>query len=127
MPGIAGRGAVAAVSIMLAWLGACDRTGGGGTAGRFGDPERGRIALRQYACATCHVIPGVVGAEGRAGPSLEGLAYRAYIAGRLPNTPDNLVDWIREPQKIAPGNAMPDLEVREQDAWDMAAYLYSPE
>jgi cytochrome c len=41
--------------------------------------------------------------------------------------PDNLVDWLRHTQAIVPGSAMPDLGVTERDAWDMAAYLYSPE
>lgn len=93
----------------------------------LGDAARGKIALTQHACPVCHVIPGVVGADSRVGPSLESWAQRAYIAGRLPNTPDNLVDWIRHPQRLAPGNAMPDLGVSEQDAWDMAAYLYRPD
>lgn len=92
----------------------------------FGNPGRGEIALRQYACVTCHAIPGMVDAEGRAGPALDGLAFRAYIAGLLPNTPENLVRWIRAPQRVLPGGAMPDLGVTEQDARDMAAYLYRP-
>lgn len=116
-------GALLASAALLA---ACGRTGAPAQE-LFGDPERGRIALRQYACPTCHVIPGMVGAEGRAGPSLERWAFRGYIAGRLPNTPDNLVDWIREPQRISPGSAMPNLGVTEWDAWDMAAHLYRPE
>jgi len=33
-------------------------------AGR-GDPDRGRLALHQYACNTCHEIPGVTGVEFR--------------------------------------------------------------
>ncbi len=28
-------------------------------AGEGGDPKRGKVALLQYACATCHFIPGV--------------------------------------------------------------------
>lgn len=90
-----------------------------------GSVERGRVALRQYACSTCHVIPGVAGAESLVGPPLNGVARRHFLGGRLPNTPDNLVRWIRSPQTFEPLSAMPDLGVSEPHARDMAAYLYS--
>jgi mono/diheme cytochrome c family protein len=85
--------------------------------------ERGRRALEQYACATCHEIPGVTGATVPVGPSLRQLASRAYVAGVLPNTSANLVRWLREPQAVKPGTAMPDLGVSARDARDMAAFL----
>lgn len=59
------------------------------------------------------------------GPPLNGWSRRVYIAGNLPNRPEQLVRWLREPQAIEPGTAMPDLNVTEADARDMAAYLYS--
>jgi cytochrome c2 len=108
---------------LLAGLAGCDSASRAGT-GLIGDPRRGEVALRQYACPACHVIPGLVGAEGLAGPPLTRWAVRTHIAGRLPNTPDNLVLWLMNPPGIAPGTAMPDLGVVERDAWDMAAYLY---
>ena len=40
---------------------------------------------------------------------------------------DNLIQWIRNPQKFVPGNAMPALGIDERDARDIAAYLYSLE
>lgn len=85
--------------------------------------ERGRLALTQYACSACHTIPGVVGSSPQVGPPLAGLARRTVIAGRLANTQDNLVRWVRHPKLIDPQTAMPDLEVSEPDARDMAAYL----
>ena len=87
------------------------------------DAERGRAALHQYACPTCHEIPGIVGANNPVGPPLGGLASRRYLAGVLPNTADNLVAWLRNPPAIAPGTAMPNLGVHERDARDIAAYL----
>ena len=87
------------------------------------DRERGRHALEQYACPTCHEIPGVTGATVPVGPSLRKLALRSYVAGVLPNTGDNLVRWLRAPQEVKPGTAMPDLGVSERDARDMAAFL----
>ncbi|MFT3916438.1 MAG: cytochrome c oxidase assembly protein [Anaeromyxobacteraceae bacterium] len=89
-----------------------------------GDPERGRAALRGRGCVACHTVPGVPGA-GKVGPSLQGLATRSYLAGRLPNTPGNLVRWIRTPREVDPRTAMPDLGVGEAEARDIAAYLYS--
>ena len=89
--------------------------------------ERGRNALAQYGCRSCHVIPGVSGSQVQVGPALEGLNGHSYIAGYLPNTNENLVRWIRAPKAIKPDSAMPDLEVTQQDAEDMAAYLRSLE
>jgi cytochrome c len=87
------------------------------------DPGRGPQAIGRYGCGACHVIPGVTGARGAVGPSLAGVGSRAIIAGRLPNTPDNMVRWIENPPALAPGTAMPDLGVTDADARDIAAYL----
>lgn len=89
-----------------------------------GDPERGRLLLRQYGCVSCHRIPGVAGARGNVGPPLEGVAQRVYLGGVLPNTPDNMVRWIRAPQAADPLTAMPNLHVPAAHAADMTAYLY---
>jgi cytochrome c1 len=43
----------------------------------------------------------------------------------LPNSADNLVRWIQHPRTIEPKTAMPDLGVSNQDARDIAAYLYT--
>ena len=88
-----------------------------------GDPDRGKIALTQYACRACHMIPGVTGSEVFVGRPLDGLADRKLIAGSLPNNQENLMKWIRDPKQIDPLTAMPVLGVSEADARDMAAYL----
>ncbi len=90
-----------------------------------GDAVAGRGAIRKYGCSGCHTIQGVRDAVGLVGPPLDHFAYRAYIAGRLPNTPDNLMHWIQEPQQVVPGNAMPDMGVSDKDSRDIAAYLYT--
>ncbi len=87
------------------------------------DPERGRLALTQYACNACHLIPGVTGSDVHVGPPLAGIADRQLIAGSVPNTPDQMVRWIRDPRSIDPHTAMPDMRVGERDARDIAAYL----
>ena len=88
-----------------------------------GDAKRGQVALQQYACITCHVIPGVTGAVNPVGPSLAGIASRKYLAGMLPHTRETMMLWLRSPQTAAPGSAMPDLGVSERDARDIATYL----
>jgi mono/diheme cytochrome c family protein len=90
-----------------------------------GNPQRGKDAIQQYACVTCHKIPGVVGANAPVGPSLTRIGNRKYIAGVLPNTPENMVFFLRSPQEVDPLTAMPDLRVTERDAWDITAYLYT--
>lgn len=88
-----------------------------------GDAERGRIALTQYACHACHIIPGITGSRVYVGPPLTGLAKRPNLVGQLPNTSENLMLWIRDPHRVDPRSAMPDLGVSEQHARDMVAYL----
>jgi cytochrome c len=90
-----------------------------------GDVENGRLLLRQFACGSCHSIPGVANASGKVGPPLEGIARRVYLGGVLPNTPENMASFIRAPQKADPRTAMPDMGVSEPHARDMVAYLYT--
>ena len=90
-----------------------------------GDPERGRDALVNYGCATCHVIPGVREARGMVGPPLTNIASRVYLAGRLPNSPPNMERWIQQPHAIDGQTAMPETGVTDDDARDIAAYLYT--
>lgn len=89
-----------------------------------GDPERGRQAILRYGCGSCHVIPGIRSARGRVGPQLADLRNQIYLAGIMPNTPENLVQWIRHPRDADPRTAMPDLGVTQSDAEDIDAYLY---
>ena len=93
--------------------------------GVVGDPVRGKIAAAQYACHSCHLVPGVPGSDVRVGRPLDDVATRRYIAGKLPNNQANLVRWIRDPQAIDPGSAMPNMGVNERDAIDISAYLLS--
>jgi cytochrome c1 len=90
-----------------------------------GNPARGQQLIRTYGCGSCHTIAGVPGADGLVGPPLTGFGERSYIAGQLPNTGPNLQRWIRNPQAVEPGTAMPDLGVTARDARDIAAYLFS--
>jgi cytochrome c2 len=90
-----------------------------------GDPEHGRTVLTSYGCSACHQIPGVPGAVALTAPPLIGISQRSYLAGMLQNTPENLMLWIQHPRQVNPHTAMPEQGVSNQDARDMAAYLYS--
>jgi cytochrome c2 len=90
-----------------------------------GNPSEGMAAIRRYGCQSCHTIPGLPGPKALVGPELKGIGQRAYIAGVLPNTPENLTRWIVNPPGVDPKTAMPFLGVTDQDARDIAAYLYS--
>ena len=90
-----------------------------------GNAEHGTELIEYYGCGSCHVIPGIYTAQGMVGPPLLYFSRRTMIAGELPNSPDNLVRWLRNPKTIEPGTAMPVLGLSDRDARDVAAYLYT--
>jgi cytochrome c2 len=92
-----------------------------------GDAVRGSAAITRYQCGACHLIPGIPGARGRLGPPLESFARHSYIAGRYPNTPELLMQWLQDPPAMAPRTAMPDVGISHEEARDMAAFLYTLE
>ena len=104
---------------------------GGGDAARAaremtgGEPARGRAKIERYGCASCHTIPGVRGADSLVGPPLTRVASRTYVAGVLTNTPDNMIRWLKDPPGVDPLTAMPNLNVTDEDARDIASYLYT--
>lgn len=87
--------------------------------------DRGRVALQQYNCISCHTIPGITAARNHVGPPLGGITRRAFIAGVLDYSDANLVRWIRFPRGIDPQTLMPELGVSETDARAMAAYFHT--
>jgi cytochrome c len=90
-----------------------------------GDPARGVAAIRHYGCGSCHSIPGVDGANSLVGPPLGRMAQRTYIAGVLTNSPENMIRWLRDPPAVDHLTAMPKLGLTEQEARDVASYLYT--
>jgi len=90
-----------------------------------GNARTGRDTIRKYGCYACHSIDGVPGAHGLVGPPLEGIGNREFIAGELPNTPQNLMRWIQHPRQVEPHTVMPEMGVTEQDSRDIVAYLYT--
>lgn len=96
--------------------------------------EQGRQLFATKGCTTCHVMDNY-----RAGyqtgdpdfPNLTNFGLRTSIAsGLLPNTPENVAAWLRDPQKIKPANRMPTLweaddPKRDDETAAIAAYLDS--
>jgi cytochrome c1 len=88
-----------------------------------GNPHNGKQLIVSYGCGSCHTIPGIYQARGLVGPPLYFFGRRTMIAGELPNTPENLVRWLKNPPAVEPGTAMPDLGLSQNQAQDIAAYL----
>lgn len=120
-------GATAAIVLFVAIVSGCgerqrkeeaaQRTGG--------NPDHGAALIRKYGCSACHTIPGIEGARATIGPPLDRIGQRTSLAGQLPNTPENLIRWITDPQSIERGTAMPNVGVSDREARHIAAYLYT--
>jgi cytochrome c len=55
---------------------------------------------------------------------LEKFRQRSYIAGRRPNTPENLTSWILSPQEIDPKTPMPAVVPTREEARAIAEFLH---
>ncbi len=85
----------------------------------------GQRVFMQQTCPSCHAIAGT-SANGNAGPNLTHMASRATIgAGVLPNTPQNMERWLRNPQEVKPGNLMPNSKLTEDQVRALTAYMES--
>jgi cytochrome c oxidase subunit II len=85
--------------------------------------RRGRDVFMQARCAGCHAVRGT-DAAGQTAPDLTHVATRHTLgAGTLPNTPENLAAWIRDPQRMKPGNQMPPNPLAADDLQALVAYL----
>lgn len=110
-----------------ALVAACNSAQGGEPARAIpgANADNGKRLITGFGCGSCHVIPGIDGANGMVGPPLTSFGRRVYIAGEVPNTADRLEQWIEVPQSIEPGTDMPNLGVTQDQARDIAAYLYT--
>jgi cytochrome c len=77
------------------------------------------------SCGSCHIVPGVPGANGNVGPPLIGISRRQVIAGYFPNTRGNMERWITHAQSMLPNNAMPDTNLTPEQAKRVTDYLYT--
>ena len=117
------RTTLAAVLVMLVM--GCQQLSSSYSAKSESQPGRGKAAIEHYGCAACHTIPGMRKANGLVGPSLDRIASRTYIAGVLINTRANMLKWIKTPPGVDDKTAMPNLQVTDSDASDIASYLYT--
>lgn len=90
-----------------------------------GDPQAGKQKIVVHDCHSCHVIPGIEGDARLLGPTLDHWSGRDTILDRWPNNSVNLEKWIRHSEQMLPGTTMRMMSVNEQDAKDIAAYLFS--
>jgi cytochrome c2 len=124
----AARATATAIALALAGCASgCARDSGPAPRVVGGDAELGRKSVAKFQCGACHVIPGIRGARGRVGPTLERFRHRVYLAGKWPNEPELVVRWLVDPPSMAPLTAMPSVGATDEQARDMAAYLYTLE
>jgi cytochrome c1 len=111
------------VALGCAGLVACDgppdRTPALGDA----DAQRGRRLVAEKGCVACHTFPDVKWPRGGLGPSLDNFGHQGLIAGRLPNQPGVLMQFVRNAPALVPGTAMPAIPMSDQEARDVTAYL----
>jgi len=75
------------------------------------------------ACIACHTVSGTR-ALGRSGPDLTHLMSRQTLAStEEPNNAATLRDWIKNPQRLKPGNSMPTIPMSDAKLDQMVAYL----
>ncbi|MDR7335296.1 c-type cytochrome [Roseateles asaccharophilus] len=87
------------------------------------DARRGRQLVTDKGCVACHAFPDVKWPRGGLGPSLEQFGKQGLIAGRLPNQPGVLMQFVRNAPAQIPGTAMPGIPMTDQEARDVSAYL----
>lgn len=109
-----------------AWVNAMKSANGQPQGGQV-DPkvQRGYQLVTTGQCIACHTIAGTP-AQGKVGPSLTRLGERTtFGAGMYDLNRDDLVRWLKNPQGMKPGNKMPNLNLSDEDADAIAAYLMS--
>jgi len=85
--------------------------------------SEGRQIFESTACVNCHTVSGTR-ANGRFGPDLTHLMSRDTIAsGVADNTPENLRQWIENPDAIKPGARMPAMGLGARQVEAVVAYL----
>jgi cytochrome c oxidase subunit 2 len=83
----------------------------------------GRAVFLKQSCVNCHRVTGTP-AAGTYAPDLTHLMSRKTLAsGMIPNTPDTLDDWVRDPQKIKEGSLMPAFNLETRDRKALVDYL----
>ncbi len=89
-----------------------------------GPAAAGKAVFAASACVGCHTIKGV--SAGTLAPDLTHFGSRGmFAAGMWPTTPENVAEWVKNPQRLKPGVKMPVLGLTDEQAKAVAAYLVS--
>jgi cytochrome c oxidase subunit 2 len=87
--------------------------------------EAARSTFLSLSCVNCHTVSGTP-ASGTFGPDLSHLMRRDTLgAGAIPNKPENLRAWVKDPQAIKPGNLMPNMQLDSRELNEVVTYLSS--
>jgi cytochrome c oxidase subunit 2 len=87
------------------------------------DAQRGEELFMTGGCADCHQIRGT-SARAQVGPDLTHVASRVTLAGgTIANDRALLTAWLRDPQRVKPGNKMPELALPAKDIAALVSYL----
>ena len=79
--------------------------------------------IQTISCGSCHTIRGTP-MKGTFGPDLTHFGSRSGIAAyTLPNTPENLLAWLVDPQAIKPECTMPTVPLPLPQQQQLVAYL----
>lgn len=83
----------------------------------------GRTLVETVGCGGCHTIRGTP-LKGTFGPDLTHFGSRSGIAAyTVPNTPENLYEWLKDPQAVKEEVLMPRTPLPEQSLRQLVAYL----
>jgi cytochrome c oxidase subunit 2 len=84
-----------------------------------------RNVFLHQSCVNCHQVRGTP-ARGTYAPDLTHLMSRKTLAaGMVPNTPENLKHWVKDPQEIKEGCLMPAFGLTQSEGDDVVKYLLS--
>ena len=84
---------------------------------------KGAEVFTEKNCVNCHSIAGLM-TRGRVAPDLTHVGSRTTLAaGTLPNTPENLAKWLKNPQSVKMGVLMPDIGLNTDQIKYLTAYL----
>ncbi len=87
--------------------------------------EAARDSFLSLSCVNCHTVSGTP-ASGVFGPDLSHLMSRDTLgSGVIPNQPENLRAWVKNPQEIKPGNLMPNMQLNSRELDEVVTYLSS--
>jgi Cytochrome c len=90
-----------------------------------GTVELGVAAINTLGCGACHDVPGISWPKTNVGPPLHNYGNQTFIAGVVPNTPENLNAFIQNAIQFVPEGAMPPIAMTEQQAAEIASFLLS--